>query len=95
MAQLNLTECLWRMLRRAMIHTGGSTRRTFRLEHVRNMTRKDQEHLRTLVDLGMVVRVAPDDSSVAYRLTQKGVDASDLGQYEFTPTPRTFLPASA
>lgn len=75
MAQLSLSECKWRMIRRVL------KKKRFRFEDARNGTRHDQDQFDWLVEAGFVVAVGDD----TYELTEKGKGAADLGFYEFTP----------
>ncbi len=84
MAQLSLSECKWRMVRRVL------KKRQFTYADARNGTRFDQEHFDWLVAEGFFVAV--DDG---YQLTDKARAAADLGLYEYEPSRRPAAAAPA
>lgn len=75
MAQLSLSECKWRMIRRVL------KKKRFRFDDARNGTRHDQDQFDWLVGEGFFVAVGDD----AFELTEKAKGAADLGFYEFEP----------
>ena len=77
MAQLSLSECKWRMVRRVL------KKKRFKFEDARNGTRHDQDQFDWLVAEGFMVVVGDD----LYELTEKGKGAADLGFYDFEPRP--------
>jgi hypothetical protein len=72
MAQLYMSESVWRMLRR--VHR----RKRFRYEDARNMTRHDKKHFDWLLANGFIVPVEGD----LFEVTEKGKASADLGAYE-------------
>lgn len=82
MAHLSLGESKWRMLRRVV------TRRRFRFEDARNMTRHDQSHFDWLLARGLFA-VAGEG---VYAVTDTGRAAADLDLYDWEPAVPTGSP---
>lgn len=82
MAQFPLTDVPWRMLRLALKKT------PFRFEDVRFMRRTDRKVFDWLLANGFFEAVGEG----TYRVSPKGLDAADLGMYEWRPTPSAAAP---
>jgi len=77
MAQLSLSECKWRMVRRVL------KKKRFAFEDARNGTRHDQDQFDWLVTEGFIIAVGDN----SFELTEKAKGAADLGFYEYEPKP--------
>jgi hypothetical protein len=79
MAELFLSENLWRMIRRVY------RKKRFRFEDARNMTRQDQKQFDWLVKQGFFAALGDG----WYEATERGRNAADMGAYQWEPTGST------
>jgi len=75
MAELFLSENLWRMLRRVY------RKKRFRFEDARNMTRQDQKQFDWLVEHGFFTAIGDG----WFEATEQARHSADLGAYQWEP----------
>ena len=76
MAELFLSENVWRMVRRVY------RKKRFQFDDARNMTRHDQKQFDWLVENGFFVSMGDD----WFEPTEKAKLAADLGAYQWEPS---------